>query len=96
MAGPQRGRKGMERAVKGERALVVGQLRRKLSVAAVKAQSSSLLGRLEGLGPGMGLATGRRQEVLERNRVWARERQHHCQALRQSQSIVRWGFVKVN
>ena len=95
VAGPQRGRKGKERSVEGERALVVGQLRRKLSVAAVRAQSGSLLGRLDGLGPGMGLANGRRQEVLERNRVWERERQLHSQALRQSHNIVRRGFAKV-
>ena len=74
----------------------MGQLRRKLSVAAVKAQSSSLLGRLDGLGPGMGLENGRRQEVLERSRILERERQIHSQALRQSHSIVRRGFAKVN
>ena len=31
VAGPQRGRKGTERSLEGERALVVGQLRRRLS-----------------------------------------------------------------
>ena len=30
VAGPQRGRKGTERTIEGERALVVGQLRRRL------------------------------------------------------------------
>ena len=59
----------------------MGQLRHKLSVAAVKAQSSSLLGRLDGLGPGMGLANGWRQEVLERSRILERERQIHSEAL---------------
>ena len=61
-AGPQRGRKGKERSVEGERALLVGQLWRKLSVAEVRAQSSSLLRRLDGLGPGKWSETGSSRE----------------------------------
>ena len=96
VAGPQRGRKGVERAVEGERALVVGQIRRKISVAAARAQAGSLLGRLEGLGPGMGQAVGRRQEVLERNQLWTKERHIHTQALHQSHIILRQGFAKTD
>ena len=36
VAMPQRGRMGVERTVAGERAIMVGQIRRKLSVAAVR------------------------------------------------------------
>ena len=66
VAGPQRGRRGMMRSEEGERSVVVGMLRRKLSAASVKAQTSSLLGRLEGLGPGWEAAAGRRREALEK------------------------------
>ena len=52
VAGPSTGRRGRLRSEEGERAVVMGYLRRTLGVATVKAQCSSLLGRLEGLGPG--------------------------------------------
>ena len=50
VAGPQRGRRGVQRSEDGERSMVVSSIRRRLSIAAVRAQSSSLLGHLEGLG----------------------------------------------
>ena len=96
VAGPQRGRKGVERSKEGERSLVVGQIRRKLSVAAVKAQCSSLLGRLEVMGPGVSAAAGRRREALERVRNWGTEREMYCRAIRQSHNIVRKGFSKLD
>ena len=46
VAGPQRGRRGQPRAEQTEVALVTAFLRRTLSVAGVKAQAFSLLGRL--------------------------------------------------
>ena len=52
VAGPQSGRKGVVRSEEGERSMVVSHIRRKVSVAAVRAQCTSLLGRLENLGPG--------------------------------------------
>ena len=45
VAGPSTGRKGILRSEEGERAMVMGYLRRTLSIATTKAQSSSLLGR---------------------------------------------------
>ena len=96
VAGPQRGRRGTLRSEEGERSLVVGQLRRKLSVAAVRAQTLSLLGRLEGLGPGWEAAAGRRREAVERDKEWARERLPHIQSIRQSLNIVRHGFARLN
>ena len=96
VAGPQRGRKGVERSREGERALVVGQIRRKLSVAAVKAQCSSLLGRLESLGPGLAQAAARRVEAQSQAWTWNRESRAHDLALRHHQNTVRKGFAKVN
>ena len=96
VAGPQKGRRGLERSNEGERAMVVGMLRRKLSVAGVKAQCSSLLGRLQVIGPGMGPAANRRAHALYQDRVMAREQQAHAQALRHEKNIVRRGFARVN
>ena len=50
---PQRRRRGPTQSVEGERALVIAQLRRKHSIASVRTQCFSLLGRLEQLGPGL-------------------------------------------
>ena len=96
VAGPQKGKKGQERSKEGERAVIVGQIRRKLSVAAVKAQCSSLLGRLESLGPGLCMASGRRADALARAYAWDREQQAHSLALRQHKNVVRRGFARVN
>ena len=52
IADPQtRGRRGQTLTEEGIKSLAVGYIRRKLGIAAVKAQCHSLLGRLEGLGP---------------------------------------------
>ena len=52
VAGPQWGRRGHMRLEEAEIALATSFLRRTLSILAVKEQAFSLLGRLEGLGPG--------------------------------------------
>ena len=96
VAGPQRSRKGLERSREGERALIIGLIRRKLSVAGVRAQCSSLLGRLEMLGPGMGQAATRRAQALHQDSVMSRERKAHSEALRQRHSVMRRGFARVN
>ena len=93
VAGPQRSRKGLERSSEGERTLVVGMLRRKLSVAGVRAQCSSLLGRLEMLGPGMGHAAARRAQALHQEQLLAKELLAHTQALRQERNVLRRGFA---
>ena len=64
-----------------------------MSVAAVKAQFSSLLGRLENLGPGSTAAAGRRREVLDLERRWRNERLAHAVSLRHRRNIVRRGFA---
>jgi hypothetical protein len=46
VAGPQRGRKGVVRTEDGEKSIAVSYIRRTLSMAAIHAQSHSLLGRL--------------------------------------------------
>ena len=58
VAEPQTSRRGDRLTEEGVRALAVGYIRRRLSVAAVKAQCFSLLGRLEGLGPAAVKAAG--------------------------------------
>ena len=46
VAGPQRGRKGVVRTEEGEKSIADSFIRRTLSLAAIRAQSHSLLGRL--------------------------------------------------
>ena len=58
-----------------------------MSVAAVKAQCFSLLGRLEGLGSGAVTAAGRRRRALER--LLAIERKADAMSTRQGYNIVR-------
>ena len=72
MAGPQRGRKGVVRTEEGGKSIAVSYIRRTLSLAAIRAQSHSLLGRLEGLGRGVTAAMGRRKQALEMEQVWLR------------------------
>ena len=74
VAGPTRGRRGILRSEEAERAMAMSTLRRRLGVATVRAQSLSLLGRLEGLGPGTAAAGGRRQHAAEQKRRWRRMR----------------------
>ena len=66
VADPQtRGKKGYVLSPEGVKSLAVGYIGRRLSVAAVKAQSLSLLGRLEGLGSSATTAAGRRAKAFE-------------------------------
>ena len=97
IADPQtRGKKGQILSEEGIKSLAVGYIRRKLSIAAVKAQSHSLLGRLEGLGPGATAAAGRRSRAMEQERLWSRERRAYQLAAKQGFSIHRRGFGKVD
>ena len=62
VAEPQARSRGGNLSEEAVKALAVGFIRRRLGVAAVKAQSLSLLGRLEVMGPGgTVLAAGRRK-----------------------------------
>ena len=65
MAGPQRGRRGQPWGEQAEMDLVTAFLRRTLSVAGVKAQAFSLLGRLEVPGQGAAVAARRRSFTLQ-------------------------------
>ena len=73
IAGVTRGRRGRMRSEEGERAVAISSLRRRLGVMTVRCQASSLLGRLETLGPGGAAAAGRRQQAGELERRWRRE-----------------------
>ena len=96
IADSQRGRRGQILSEEGVKGLAVGYIRRKLSIAAVKAQSHSLLGRLEGLGPGAVAAAGRRARAMEQERLWARERRAHDLSVKQGFNIIRRGFAKAD
>ena len=60
-----RSRRGTLLTEQGVKSLAVGYIRRKLGIVAIKAQCLSLLGRIDGLGPGVkirkkcGLGRGR-------------------------------------
>ena len=97
MAVPQRGgRRGLVRSEDVERSSIVSSIRRRLSVAAIRAQSSSLLGRLESLGGGTTAAVGRRREAQELHRRWDREKRAFQLSCRQGFSLVRRGFAKLD
>ena len=96
VAGPSTGRKGILRSEEGERAMVMGYLRRTLSIATTKAQSSSLLGRLEGLGPGSAAAINRRRQALDLERQWRLQQQAYNLSVRQGFNIHRTGFAKLD
>ena len=96
VAGPTRGRRGLERSEEAERASAISSLRRRLGVATMKAQCSSLLGRLETLGPGTAAATNRRRQAAEEERRWRREDMAFNLARRQGRSAYRTGFSKLD
>ena len=64
VSGPQVGRNGVIRTEEGEKAVVMGYIQRRISVALVKGQCFSLLGRLEALGPMATAERGRKKEVV--------------------------------
>ena len=96
IAEPQTSRRGDKLTEEGVRALAISHIRKTLSVAAVRAQSYSLLGRLDGMGPEAVLAAGRRRKALEQERLWARERRADALAARLVFNLVRQGFTKLN
>ena len=79
----------------GEKSIALAFIIRTLSLAALCAQSHSLRGRLEGLGRGVGIAMGRRQEALELERQWRREKQATALSLRNGRNNLRQGFAKL-
>ena len=94
MAGPQK-ENGVVRSLEGEMSIVVSYIRRTLSLATIRAQSHSLLGRMEGLGRGVTVPMGRRKEALELEIVWMRERNATALSLRNGNNILRREFAKL-
>ena len=90
--GLQQGRE----SVKGELGVLVGQVRRILSVTAVRAQAECLLSRLRNVGSGAGAACRRRQGVVREEVSWARERQAQAVGRRQGRKVVRHGMFMLN
>ena len=90
------GRRGDSRSEEGEKAVAVSYIRRRVSVAAVKGQCLSLLGRLEVLGPGCAAAAGRRKWAQVQEQRWRRDRQAMLLSERQGRSILRRGFAKLD
>ena len=95
-AGVKRGRRRLLRSEDAERSLAISSLRRRVSVAAVRGQTFTLLGWLETLGPGTTAAVGRRQQAKELEKRWRREEAAHALARRQGWSAYRTGFAKLD
>ena len=96
IARPEKGKRGVTRTEKAEIALTTAFLRRSLSVAAVKAQTLSLLGRLETLGPGATAAASRRTYAVQQERQWGNLRRAHALSVRQGKNIYKSGFFKLD
>ena len=88
--------RGDSRTEEGEKAVAVSYVRRRVSVAAVKGQCLSLLGRLEVLGPGTAAAAGRRRWAQVQEQRWRRNRQAMPLSERQGRGILRRGFAKLD
>ena len=95
-AGPQIGKRGQLRSEQAEIAITTSFLRRTLSVCGVKGQASTLLGRLEVLGPGTAMAVHRRNASLQQERRWAELRRAHALSVKQGRSILRKGQFKMD
>ena len=75
----------------GELGVLVGQIRRVLSVTAVRAQAECLLSRLRNVGRGVGAVSRRMERVLSEEVNWTRERQAQAVGRRQGRKVVRHG-----
>ena len=89
-------RRGDSRSEEGEKAVAVSYIRKRVSVAAVKGQCISLLGRLEVLGPGTAAAAGRRRWAQVQEQRWRKDRQAMLLSERQGRSILRRGFARLD
>ena len=96
VAEPQAKKKGGRLTEEGVKALAVGFIRRRLSVAAVRAQCLSLLGRLEVMGPGLTTASGRRRAAADQEGLWRRERVAQELADKLGYSGLRRGFPRLD
>ena len=96
VAEPQRGRSGQLRTEAAKIALNVAFLRRAFSVAGVKAQAFSLLGRLETLGSGATAAERRREFAVLQERQWSGLRRAHALSVEQGRAILRRGRFRLD
>ena len=93
---PQTGRRAATRSEEGEKALAVSYIRRRVSVAAVKGQTHTLLGRLDVIGPGTVAAAGRRREATAQEQKWRGARQAMLLSQRHGRDIIRRGFAMLD
>ena len=96
VAGPQRAKRGVERSVEAERALVIGHLRRRISVTACRAQCHTLLGRLQVLGPNGLQKMAARTKSVDMHHKMQQDRLAFREVLRVSNWRHRAGFGKEN
>ena len=96
VAEPQTNRRGKSLSGKGVEGLAVGFIRRRLGIAAIKAQCHSLLHRVETLGPGAVTAAGRRRAALEQEQLWRRERRAFAIEAKTSRNVLHLGFAKLD
>ena len=78
--------------LKGELGVIVGQVRRMLSVASARSQAECLLSKLKSVGRVAGAAYGRRQGAVREEVSWARDRQAQAVGRRQGRKVVRHGM----
>ena len=98
MVGQQPGRAGQQwRSLEGERAQIVGSLRRQVSLVAVRANARLILSRMESfVGPGAAEAAKRRQWAVQLERQEAKERQANALSFSQGRNLLRRGFFRLN
>ena len=72
--------------------VIVGQVRKMLSVTSVRSKVECLLSRLRSVGRGAGAAYWRRQGAVREEVSWARERQAQAFGRRQGRKVVRHGM----
>ena len=89
-AGMQRGRPGS----KAELGKVVGQIRRRLSMAVIKAQIDCLLGKIHQVGPGNQQMAKRRQWALNEDERMAGERKAQWMLKYEGVHSIRKGMIK--
>ena len=77
---------------KGELGVLVGRVRKELSVAAVKTQADCLITRMGNVGEGAGAAGKRRKGVIR----WEKEMQVEMVSERQGQRILRREQIKLD
>ena len=94
--GQQPGRQGPLRSLEGEKAQLVGSLRRQVSLLAVRANARLILSRMEShVGPGAADAARRRQQTMLLERQEAKERQAQAISLSQGRNLLRRGFFRM-